>query len=129
MGEAARRPKDLNGITYRVKMPHCGSLFVTVNLPLEVMMHMGRSGECTRAWIEAVGRLISLALRNGVAADDIVKELKGIRCAGSQPPSRKKGQGYLSCPDAIGRSIEESLGVGDIEVAEGHPKEASSKEL
>jgi len=112
MGEAARRPQILEGTTYKKKMPHCGSIFITVNLPLEVMMHMGKSGDCQRAWIESVGRLSSLALRYGIPAEDIVKELKGIRCSGSQPPSRKKGEGCTSCPDAIAKSLEEALGIG-----------------
>ena len=109
MSDKAKRPPVVEGVTYKTKMPECGTLFVSVNLPLEVISRMGKSGGCTTAWIEAVGRLISLALQWGAPIEEIAEQLKGIRCEKSQPPKGGPGRSVLSCPDAIARNIEETL--------------------
>lgn len=107
--EAAKRPRTLSGPTYKTTMPNCGSIFTIVNLPLEVLVKMGKAGGCQNSWIEAVGRLISLGLRYGVPVEDIVKELKGIRCGGAGSPKGGPGMAVLSCPDAIARDIGKAI--------------------
>jgi ribonucleoside-diphosphate reductase alpha chain len=49
-----------------------------------------------------VSRLISLALRSGVATEAVIEQLKGIRC-----PSLtwENGGTILSCADAISKAI------------------------
>jgi len=106
MSDRANRPKDLSGSTYRTKMGKCGSLFTTVNLPLEVIIRLGKSGGCTRALIESLGRLISLALQYGVPVEEIASTLKGVRCEGALSPSGGPGQAALSCPDAIAKDLQ-----------------------
>ena len=61
------RPKRLHGATYRRLTP-LGTAYVTVNdteegEPFEVFMNVGKAGSDVAAVSEALGRLISLALR------------------------------------------------------------------
>jgi ribonucleoside-diphosphate reductase alpha chain len=84
-----------------------GHLYVTVTeyegRPFEVFATIGKSGRSTAAKAEAVGRLVSLALRAGVKVDDIVKQLKGI---GGEYPVFQPGGLVLSIPDAVARVLE-----------------------
>jgi ribonucleoside-diphosphate reductase alpha chain len=47
--------------------------------------------------------LASLALRSGVAIEEVVDQLRGIRCEAAMI---RKDVHNLSCPDAIGRALE-----------------------
>ncbi|HON16117.1 MAG TPA: vitamin B12-dependent ribonucleotide reductase [Spirochaetota bacterium] len=93
----------------------CGSLYVTINEDekgiFEVFATMGKGGGCAASQTEAIGRLISLALRSGIDKDQIVKQLKGVRC-----PNQiwEKGGRIYSCSDAIAKAIERYSGVLDI---------------
>ncbi|MDD5681643.1 MAG: vitamin B12-dependent ribonucleotide reductase, partial [Candidatus Omnitrophica bacterium] len=90
----------------------CGNLYVTINNdslgnPFEVFMQMGKAGGCAMSQLEAMGRLVSLALRSGVNVNSIVDQLRGIRCPS---PSWEKGGGRIfSCSDAIARAIERRM--------------------
>jgi len=57
------------------------------------------SGGCVSAFSEAIGRLVSTALRAGVSSDVIKEQLSYIRC-----PLPVLG-GATSCPDAIARAL------------------------
>jgi len=100
------RPETLEGFTTRMKTG-MGHLYVTVTeyegRPFEVFATIGKSGRSTAAKAEAVGRLVSLALRSGVKVGDIVKQLKGI---GGEYPVFQPGGLVLSIPDAIARILE-----------------------
>ena len=71
--------------------------------PFEVFATIGKSGRSTTAKTEAIGRLVSLALRSGVRVEKIVEQLKGI--GGEHPIFQKDGL-VLSIPDAISRVLE-----------------------
>jgi ribonucleoside-diphosphate reductase alpha chain len=100
------RPDTLEGFTTKMKTG-MGHLYVTVteyeNRPFEVFATIGKSGRSTAAKAEAVGRLVSLALRAGVKVADIVKQLKGI---GGEYPVFQPGGLVLSIPDAVARVLE-----------------------
>jgi ribonucleoside-diphosphate reductase alpha chain len=105
-----QRPEITTGFTEKVKTA-CGNLYITVNFDdvdelCEVLTNTGRDGGCP-AQSEATSRLVSIALRAGVDAKVIAQQLKGIRC----PSVMKRGGSLkaLSCPDAIGRLIENVL--------------------
>jgi ribonucleoside-diphosphate reductase alpha chain len=106
VGATLKRPETLEGFTTRVKTG-LGRLYVTVTefngRPFEVFATIGKSGRSTTAKTEAIGRLVSLALRSGVKVDEIVEQLKGI---GGEHPVFQNGGLVLSIPDAIGRVLD-----------------------
>jgi ribonucleoside-diphosphate reductase alpha chain len=72
--------------------------------PFEVFLTLGKAGGSAMADAEAMGRLISLALRSGIPIMEIHRQLRGIssdRAVGLGPNK------VLSVPDAIGIAIEE----------------------
>jgi ribonucleoside-diphosphate reductase alpha chain len=107
------RPETLDGFTTKIKTGY-GHLYVTVTeydrKPFEVFATIGKSGKSTTAKTEAIGRLVSLALRSGVKVDDIVDQLKGI--SGEHPVFQNGGL-VLSIPDAIARVLEKRYLSGD----------------
>lgn len=103
----AKRPKTLTATT--IKTPTgCGSMNVVVteleNIPFEVFCVLGKSGGCSRAYAEAVGRCISVGLRYGVPVSEYVKQLENIACPS---PGMEDGTKILSCPDAIAKVLKE----------------------
>jgi ribonucleoside-diphosphate reductase alpha chain len=111
------KPRPRPGITYgnteKVKIG-CGNLYITVNSDengiCEVFTNLGRAGGCP-SQSEATSRLISLALRSGINVKSIVEQLKGIRCHSTlRQMAHNKEIKVLSCPDAIGKAIERSIG-------------------
>jgi ribonucleoside-diphosphate reductase alpha chain len=106
MTAVKERPETLDGFTTKMNTG-MGNLYVTVTeydgRPFEVFATIGKSGRSTTAKTEAIGRLVSLALRSGVRVEKIVEQLKGI--GGEHPVFQKDGL-VLSIPDAIGRILE-----------------------
>ncbi|OIO34792.1 MAG: ribonucleoside-diphosphate reductase, adenosylcobalamin-dependent [Candidatus Omnitrophica bacterium CG1_02_40_15] len=118
------RPVVTNGTTTKVATG-CGNLYITINvddknLPFEVFIQMGKAGGCAASQLEAIGRLVSLALRSGVENSRIVEQLRGIRCPS---PSWEKTGRIFSCSDAIARVLELRLGNGKMH----HQEEAMEK--
>jgi ribonucleoside-diphosphate reductase alpha chain len=101
------RPETLEGFTTKIKTG-MGHLYVTVTelegKPFEVFATIGKSGKSTTAKTEAIGRLISLALRAGVDVKDVIEQVKGI---GGEFAVFQNGGRVLSIPDAIGRVLED----------------------
>jgi len=109
--EAAPRPRPavVRGVTRKIATG-CGNLYVTMNEDehglFEVFARLGKAGGCADAQLEAVGRLVSLCLRSGVKPNDIIKQLKAIRCPN---PLLARGGPVLSCPDAIAKALEDHI--------------------
>jgi ribonucleoside-diphosphate reductase alpha chain len=96
-----QRPSVVRGITERVRTGH-GNMYVTVNFdddgkPFEVFSTLGKAGGCHAANLEAISRLISLALRSGIDPSQVVEQLKGITCC----PVWDSGVLVRSDPDAL----------------------------
>ncbi|MFN8540809.1 MAG: LAGLIDADG family homing endonuclease [Thermomicrobiales bacterium] len=113
------RPAVLHGYTRNIKAPE-GTVNITINNdedgPVEVFVNVGRAGSDVAALAEAMGRLVSLALRipSPISQDDrmreVVSQLRGIggsRTIGFGPEQVR------SLPDAVGKALGEHL--------DGHP--------
>lgn len=104
------RPVSLPSITDKIKTG-LGNLYVTITFlndkPFEVFTSIGKSGYSTMADAEAIGRLISLALRSGVDSKEVILQLKGI--GGSEPVFTEGGL-VQSIPDAVAKVLERHLG-------------------
>jgi ribonucleoside-diphosphate reductase alpha chain len=111
------RPDKLRGTSIRKETP-LGTMFVHITeddrgQPFEVFINLGKAGGSAMADAEAMGRLISLALRSGIPLMEIHKQLRGIssdRAVGLGPNK------VLSVPDAIGIALydwyqEKQLGI------------------
>lgn len=106
-----QRPAVLRGHTRKIESP-LGSLYVTINeddqgRPFEAFVALGKAGGAAMADAEAIGRLISLALRSGIPLREIHNQLRGIssdRAVGLGPNK------VLSTPDAIAQVVERYLG-------------------
>jgi ribonucleoside-diphosphate reductase alpha chain len=104
------RPDSLPSVTDKIKTGF-GNLYLTItffhNKPFEVFASIGKSGYSTMADAEALGRLISLALRTGVDPKEVIAQLRGI--GGSEPVFTEGGL-VQSIPDAIAKVLERYLG-------------------
>jgi ribonucleoside-diphosphate reductase alpha chain len=98
------RPDVVRGVTEKMRIG-CGNLYITVNYDdngiCEVFTSTGKGGGCP-SQSEATARLTSVALRSGVALDEILSQLRGIRCTSTV---RQQGMKCTSCPDAIARTV------------------------
>ncbi len=102
-----KRPDSLRGTTRRM-YTGCGRIYVTINEDaegnlVELFTSMGKAGGCAASQSEALGRLISLALRLNVSHEEIIKQLKGIQC---HQQVWGAGGKILSCSDAIAKALE-----------------------
>lgn len=111
-----QRPDVVFGFTQKIQTG-LGVMYLTVNevngKPFEVFATIGKSGRSITAKAEAIGRLVSLALRSGIPVRDIVVQLKGI--GGEHPVFQKKGL-LLSIPDAIAWVLENRYMQGEAVV-------------
>ncbi|MCX6810943.1 MAG: vitamin B12-dependent ribonucleotide reductase [Candidatus Berkelbacteria bacterium] len=100
------RPEVVVGTTEKVPTG-LGDMYITINEDAEGMCELfvshGKSGGEANAMNEAIGRLISIALRSRVEPKVLAKHLKGIRGAN---PVWQNGELILSCPDAIGKAMD-----------------------
>ncbi len=112
------RPDYLTGFTQKIQTG-LGMMYLTVNEdedgnPFEVFATIGKSGRSVTAKAEAIGRLVSLALRSGIDVKSIVSQIKGI--GGEYPVFQKKGM-LLSVPDAIAYVLETRYLKGQSKVS------------
>jgi len=108
------RPKIRDGRTYEVATGH-GNVFITVNKDangkvFEIFNVGGKGGGVSAANLEAIGRLVSIALQKGVSPKHIASQLLNISDGhftwDRLHPDDEKSVPILSIPDAIGKVLE-----------------------
>ncbi len=120
--EPRKRPDIIHGATVKT-ITGCGPLYVTINYdengkPFEIFNSIGKSGGCAQSQTESTGRMVSLALRSGIGAEEIISQLKGIRC---NIPYGFGTNIIYSCADAIGRALEKSLNEKNEKISAWSP--------
>ena len=108
--ESPKKERDiLDGKTVKVPVGD-QSWFVTTNFdggnPVEVFINAGKSGSDTKAWTEALGRIISLYLQSNGQASALIETIQDIK--GSQTIFRS-GWAIQSGPDAIAKALSHVL--------------------
>ena len=112
--EPRNRPSVVPGVTEKIRTGH-GNMYVTINFdqqsdPFEVFTNLGKAGSSDSANLEAVSRLVSLALRSGIKTKEIINELKGI----SDLPVWDNGKLILSAPDAVAQVLSKHSDSGSL---------------
>ena len=134
MKKRQRGIEPLPGVTECIPMG-CGKLYVTANSDadglFETFIRTSGSGGC-EAQSEAIGRLVSLALRYSIPTEEITRQLDSVRCVACIRARDKEGSKVevKSCPAAIARTIKgatgtESKGPG-FEIIEDADKQEDS---
>jgi ribonucleoside-diphosphate reductase alpha chain len=103
------RPAVVKGVTERIRTGH-GNMYITINFdeegrPFEVFTTLGKAGGCDSAQLEAISRLVSLALRSGIDPAQVVDQLKGITCC----PAWDSGVMVRSAPDAVALALSRHM--------------------
>jgi ribonucleoside-diphosphate reductase alpha chain len=101
-----KRPDVLRGTTRKMSSP-LGDVYVTINedeqhQPFEVFATLGKAGSIAMADVEAIGRLISLALRFGIPVNEVYGQLRGISSDRAIGFGNNK---VLSVPDAVAQAL------------------------
>ena len=102
------RPEMLRSTSIKKETP-LGVMFVHITeddkgQPFEVFINLGKAGGSAMADAEALGRMVSLALRSGISLQQVHRQLRGIssdKAVGLGPNK------VMSVPDAIGLALEE----------------------
>ncbi|WP_349677340.1 MULTISPECIES: vitamin B12-dependent ribonucleotide reductase [unclassified Archaeoglobus] len=140
--EPRPRPRITTGRTIETRTG-CGSLYVTINEDeygiAEVFVQLGKSGGCAASQTEAMGRLLSIALRSWIDPEVLIRQLKNIRCPS---PGFDNGEVITSCADGVAKVLEKHLkgeykkirfeveGIKPLtEFAEGEEKEERTKQI
>lgn len=104
----SNRDALLHGKTLRVSVA-CGKMYVTLNndkqgKPFEIFLRIGKMGSCTGCQMEALGRVITMALQAGVDIKKLAKQLQGLEC-----PSTAIHNGALvkSCAHAVAVALSQ----------------------
>ncbi len=106
-----KRPKYYPSLTFQYRTG-CGSVFVTVSVdesgaPMETFINVGKSGGCTQAFAETVGKMTSVALRCGIGVEEIISQYSGVTCRGG---AWDNGERVDSCSDAVAKSLKVVIG-------------------
>ncbi|MDY6765820.1 MAG: ribonucleoside-diphosphate reductase, adenosylcobalamin-dependent, partial [Candidatus Nanohaloarchaea archaeon] len=108
-GKPRERPEIISGTTQKIQTGY-GGMFVTINEDeegiFEVFPKLGKSGGYTQSYMDAIGRLISNALRAGVDEEVIIEQLEGIR---SPRVAWDDSEQILSVPDGIAKAMQRYL--------------------
>lgn len=88
----------------------CGNCHVTMMLDgkdvKRISAKLGRSGTCASSMTSAIGKLASLAIKNGASLESVAKKIEGITCH-HVVPTLGDEKGCTSCADAIAQVLYE----------------------
>ena len=105
------RPDVVTGRTQKIQTGY-GAIYVTINEDehglFEVFAQAGRGGGYTASFTEGLARLVSLCLRSGIPADEVIDQLEGIR---SPRVAYDHGEHILSIPDAVAKAVKRHIGA------------------
>lgn len=115
--------------TYRIRTGH-GNAYITVNkdaegLVREVFANVGKAGACDDVVMHSLTRTVSLALRSGVPAEEVIEQLRGNTCC----PIYDEGQLVKSSPDAVGIALQFALDIRTDGTPSDGPPPAPAAEL
>ena len=86
----------------------CKKLYITIGSidgkPIEVFITAGHTGDCVKAFNEALGRAVSIGLQYGIPIEEYIKQLAGIQC--EHPLDFPKELAVKSCPDALAKTLK-----------------------
>jgi hypothetical protein len=106
----AKPIRESDGVTVKVATNH-GDLFITVNLhnetrdPYEIFIHFTSPFSENQAYLDGIGRLLSLYLRKGGSLSTIRTQLGGI--AGPEIVAHAPHRPLYSIVDCISWGIEQ----------------------
>ena len=138
VAELLPRPEKLTGSTYKIKTP-IGTAFVVINSdefgnPFEVFINVGKAGTHVMADAEAIGRLLSTALRipsslsSKAVAEAMIEQLAGI--GGSESVGFGNGR-IRSLADGVAKILRRHFDEQEMESVSGngHSKNLDVKEV
>lgn len=100
----------------------CGNLYLSLYRDIEgnlseMFINTSKGGIC-QSNVNAVSRLVSLALRSGIKVESICDQLMGIKCPACTI-LRSQGESIeTSCPNAVGQYILEKYKQGNTMIVE-----------
>jgi ribonucleoside-diphosphate reductase alpha chain len=101
------RPKTLHSATTKISTGY-GEIFINITYddngdPFETFINTGKSGGLFASDSEAIGKVVSIALRSGVPPEEIIDVLENIRA-----PKRAwdEGDQIESIPDAVATALK-----------------------
>ncbi|MCJ7478896.1 MAG: adenosylcobalamin-dependent ribonucleoside-diphosphate reductase [Candidatus Nanohaloarchaeota archaeon QJJ-7] len=107
--EPRERPEIITGTTQKIDTGY-GGMYVTINEDengiFEVFLQLGKSGGYTQSFTDALGRLVSTALRAGIDEEEVIEQLEGIR---SPKVAWDNSEQILSVPDGVAKAMERYL--------------------
>ncbi len=129
------RPKIRQGFTHEVKTGH-GKVYFTVNcdsngMPMEVFTNGGKNGSVNSANLEAMARLVSIALQEGIHPERLARTIENINDGtiawDKLAESDEKAMPIISIPDAMGKILhrfyctKNSFAEAQINIANNQP--------
>lgn len=101
------RPPSIPGYTKVIKTG-CGKLYGTLSNKeekyQEAFFRLGKCGGCASAFLDGIGRLISLGLNEKLTWDLVHRAFQSIRCSS---PTYDGNIQVLSCLDGIAKLLKE----------------------
>ena len=94
-------------------------------MPFEVFAALGKAGSTESAHLEAITRLVTMALRAGVDPNEVIKHLRGI----TDSPTWDGGTLVRSVPDAVALVLSRHMAPADdrpVAALHGHAASPAS---